>query len=442
MNQQKHKKVRETRKKVKTQATGRGLTSQAGLLPVVNFLDSLNISDKASKLLSIAQGQNTRYFIGEILSLIIIATIGGATSIDGIINLWADPVLRKISGWIQIPYATTLARLFKKFDHPNASALSLLNHELRKAVWKRGKHSPKSMIIDLDSTVKTTFGKQEGAQKGYNTNRKGANSYHPLIAFCAETKEILMGWLRCGSTYTGNGSVEFMKELSASLAQEVKITLLRCDRGFFSGEFLSWLESKGYDYLIKVKIKNFNRVLSVQDWTPIKGHPGWEEAAFEYKCNGWKNLRRFVSVRKEIEKVTKDPKQLTFIKTKDYEYFSYVTSEDFSPWDTHKRYGERATCETWFDDAKNQMALGHIKTNSFWANDALFQCGIIAYNTLRWMALCSKDSTLKKWEPKTIRTFLIRIAGKLLTGSRGLKIIYPPEQLYQKQVDIWFSSFA
>jgi len=64
-------------------------------------------------------------------------------------------------------------------------------------------------------------------------------------------------------------------------------------------------------------------------------------------------------------------------------YFCYVTTEKFTPWDTHKTYGKRATCETWIEEAKNQMALAHIKTNSFLANDALFQSTILAYNTVR-----------------------------------------------------------
>ncbi|MDQ7059264.1 MAG: hypothetical protein Q9N62_13005 [Ghiorsea sp.] len=52
-----------------------------------------------------------------------------------------------------------------------------------------------------------------------------------------------------------------------------------------------------------------------------------------------------------------------------------------------KKYGERATCETWIDEAKNQMGMAHIKTKDFLASSALFQCAVLAYNTVRWMAL-------------------------------------------------------
>ena len=41
-----------------------------------------------------------------------------------------------------------------------------------------------------------------------------------------------------------------------------------------------------------------------------------------------------------------------------------ITTERLTPWKAHKRYGERATCETWLDEAKNQMAMAHIKSGT------------------------------------------------------------------------------
>ena len=53
------------------------------------------------------------------------------------------------------------------------------------------------------------------------------------------------------------------------------------------------------------------------------------------------------------------------------------------------------------------MGLAHLKTNHFLANAALspppFQCAVLAYNTLRWMALLSGNAELKRWEPQSIR---------------------------------------
>ena len=108
-----------------------------------------------------------------------------------------------------------------------------------------------------------------------------------------------------------------------------------------------------------------------------------------------------------------------------------------TPWQTHKSYGKRATCETWIEEAKNQMALAHIKMNDFWGSSALFQCSILAYNTVRWMALCSGDKELKRWEPSTVRMFLVRIAGRIQTGARKLGLNTPENHLYPSQWEAW-----
>ncbi len=95
----------------------------------------------------------------------------------------------------------------------------------------------------------------------------------------------------------------------------------------------------------------------------------------------------FVAVRREKQP---DPRRLaTLFEIKEYDYFCYVTTDNDNPRQVHKQYGKRATCKTWIEKAKNQTALAHIKTNDFWASSVLFQSAILAYNTVRWVALLS-----------------------------------------------------
>lgn len=100
-----------------------------------------------------------------------------------------------------------------------------------------------------------------------------------------------------------------------------------------------------------------------------------------------------------------------------YEYFCYVTTEQLSPMEAHCSYGKRATCETWIEECKSQMKAGHLRTSEFLANAALFQCAVLAYNLLKWMALLT-GGVIRQWEVKTMRLWLIRVAGKLTKGSR------------------------
>ena len=83
------------------------------------------------------------------------------------------------------------------------------------------------------------------------------------------------------------------------------------------------------------------------------------------------------------------------------------------------------------------MAMGKIRTASFLANAALFHCAVLAYNTLRWMAIMSGSSTLRQREPETIRTYLVHVADKLLTGNRQLTVKTPDNHLYPQVWDDW-----
>ena len=260
--------------------------------------------------------------------------------------------------------------------------------------------------IDVDSTVKTVFGFQEGAAKGYNPFKRGALSYNPQVAFCSETKEILQAWLRTGSAYTSNGIVEFMKQLVTHMPQQMRI-VFRGDSGYFVGELLEWLDAKRHGYLIKVKLKGLTSLLDQQSWQEIDKAPGWQQCEFIHQCGTWSRGRRFVAVRR------------------------------LTPWQAHKRYGERATCETWLDEAKNQMTMAHIKSGNFVASSLIFQCAVLAYNTIRWMALLSDNKQLKRWEVQTVRTYLIRTAGKLLTGGKQLRLNVPNQHLHAAPWEAW-----
>ena len=46
-----------------------------------------------------------------------------------------------------------------------------------------------NITIDLDSTVITRYGQQEGSAKGYNRNKRGRNSHHPLGIYFTNTHD-------------------------------------------------------------------------------------------------------------------------------------------------------------------------------------------------------------------------------------------------------------
>jgi hypothetical protein len=422
--------------KIKTEMSGKNLTIYAGLLPVLNFMNKLNFKGKIKDEVSIERNPNALYAYQEVVKMIVIGLISGATAMEHIVTICKDKVLSRIAGWSVVPVSTTLSRIIKRSSFGTVVKIENLIHCFRGRVWKNSVRSGKKlksalnvMTLDVDSTVGGVCGNQEGAEKGYNPKKRGQKAYHPIIAMVAETKEIFHSWFRCGSAYTSNGIVEFMKECMSHVRRGVRV-IFRGDSGFFSGNLLDYLDLVGAGYLIKVKLRNLYLLLAGQSWISIPGHSGWEQADFQYGCAGWLCTRRFVAVRQLI-KVEKGLFDMPV-----YEYFCYVTTEMLSPYEVHRKYGERATCETWIEECKNQMRAGNIRTSEFLANAVLFQCAVLAYNILKWMGLLT-GGEVSRWEVKTIRLNLIRVAGKLVDRGHQLTLKLPEQFIHQEKWLSW-----
>jgi hypothetical protein len=423
--------------KITVEMTAKNMTVNAGLLPVFRYMDKLRLETLIEQLVKTPpRAENADFQFSDAVRMIITGQTAGATAMTHVTKVCGDEVIARMAGWESVPVATTITRIIKAVKEKNIVELEGVIPRLRGKVWKRlvrnGKRLASAVhrnLIDIDSTVQGVCGNQEGAEIGYNPHKKGQKAYHPQIAFCAETKEVLHSWYRCGSAYTSNGCVEFLKELFAGLSNSIR-KIIRADSGYFSGDILDYLESVESGYLIKVKLKNLNKLLSRQEWQPLAKVGGWEETEFLHKCGNWSKKRKFVAVRKQTG-VTDD-----MFKTPIYDYFCYVTTEAGSPMQLHRMYGKRATCETWIEECKSQMGAGSIRTDDFLANSVLFQCGVIAYNLLKWMGL-SVGGQIQKWEVKSIRLWLIRVAGKLTSGSRQLTLRLPKNFMYQAEWIAW-----
>jgi len=422
---------------VTVEMTGKNLTAHAGLLPVMRFMDKLELDRLVAEVVKTPQrGENAKYHFHQVVPMVILGQTAGATAMTHVAKMCSDPVLARLAGWGEVPDPTTMGRIIKAVKERNLVELESLIPKLRGKVWKRLVRSGKKLLcatqrilIDIDSTVQGVCGAQEGAEVGYNPHKKGQKAYHPIIAFCAETKEILHSWYRCGSAYTSNGCVEFLKELCAGLAKGIR-KFIRADSGYFSGEILDYLEKIAAGYLIKVKLKNLNQLLAKQQWQPVAKMPGWDGTEFMHRCGSWHTDRKFVAVRKQVG-ISDD-----MFRTPLYDYFCYVTTETGTPMQIHRKYGKRATCETWIEECKSQMGAGVIRTDDFLANSVLFQCGVLAYNLLKWMAL-AVGGPLQSWEVNSIRLWLIRVAGKLTSSGRKLILKLPTDFQYQTEWGAW-----
>jgi hypothetical protein len=413
-------------KKYRTEFTAKNLTGNAGLLNLGKFAEKIGLKSMLERHLTIKRRTNAKYSPADAVMMLIMGVLAGAKHISHMGMLRADGVIRALFGWEEFPTDRTFGRLFRLFGQKGCHQLSEVEALARKKVWSKKWFG--RITLDMDSTVRGVNGSQEGAAKGYNPKKKGQKSYHPLLCFIAESRECLHSWFRTGSAYTANGAVEFMKECFSGLPQRVWKVFVRADSAFFSGELLDFLEERSSQYLIKVKMKNLNALLMSCTWRKAKNKPGVETAQFIYKCLEWKKERRFVAVRKLI---AEDTEGLLYPMPQ-YEQFCYVTNLELTPWECHSLYGKRSTSENWVEWCKNQMASGSILTQEFWANSALFQTCILAYNLMVWMMRLTAEEGFKQ-EPNTIRDWLVRTPASLIRTARKCILKLPRDYVFKEQ---------
>jgi hypothetical protein len=413
-------------RKYHVQFTEKNLTANAGLVHLGQFAKKLDLHKMLEQDISIVRGPTAQVSVADAIMMLAMGVVAGAKHMSHLALLRTDAVIRALFRWDSFPDDTTFGRLFKLFRPVHCHELSEVEAKARTKVWSTKWFG--RITLDLDSTVKGVYGSQQGAEKGFNTTKKGQKSYHPLLCFIAETRECLHNWFRSGSAYTGNGAREFMKECFSRIPKRAWTILVRADSGFFSGDLLDLLEEKASQYLIKVKMKNLATLLMEQSWRKAKNKPGVETAEFMHQCHGWTRARRFVAVRILVDTETKG----TLFPLPHYEFVCYVTNLSCTPWEVHQCYRKRATSENWIEWCKNQMASGSILTQDFWANSALFQTSILAYNLLVWMMWLNDEKGFRE-EPDTIRAWLIHVPARLLHGSRQWVLKLSKTYLFKEQ---------
>jgi len=413
-------------KPFRVEFTDNKLTGNAGLVHLGRFAKKLRLQNILERHISISRGENAKYDVPTAIIMLMLGALSGVKHLSHMILLKTDTVIRQLCGWDSFPHNSTFGRVFKLFQPVHCHELSEAENEARRKVWS--KKWVGRVTLDLDSSVRGVYGSQEGAAKGYNPLKKGQKSYHPLFCFIAENRECLHNWFRCGDAYSANGAVEFVKECYSRLPKRVWLIIWRGDRAFFNGKTMDTIEERQGQYLFKVSFKGLGKLLMAQSWRPLRRRPGWEGAEFEYSCHGWKRARRFVAVRRLVQENTEG----RLFPQPQYEFFCYVTNLDLTPWKAHKFYGKRATSENWIEWCKNQMAAGSILSQDFWANSAMFQTCILAYNLLVWMMWLTTRKGLRQ-EPNTIRAWLIKAPARLITSGRRLILQLAQDYFFKEQ---------
>lgn len=292
-------------------------------------------------------------------------------------------------------------------------------------------------VLDVDTTVKVLYGKQEGAVVGYNPKKPGRPSHTYHTYSLANLRLILDVEVQPGNQMAAKYTAPDLWSLLNRIPSTHWPQFIRGDCAFGTDGVMSAAEEKGVPYLFKLKLtKNIKRLIERlmlnQEW--VSAGQIWQGQESVIQLQGWDKSRRVIVLRKRVNKdvlaVTEDTNtkqlKLNFAeldnKTAIYEYAVLVTSLQDEVITIARHYRDRADSENVFDELKNQWGWGGFTTQD------LSRCRLVAravgliYNW--WNLFVRLADPNKHLEAITSRPLLLHAIGKQTThaGQTFIKV--------------------
>jgi hypothetical protein len=265
------------------------------------------------------------------------------------------------------------------------------------------------LIFDLDSTVVTVFGHQDGAEVGYNPRHRGKRSYNPMLCMEANSSYLWDAELRAGNAGTWDGSPELLDICFSNVPPDIRELRVRADAGFGVNPVFDALESHSAVYTVVARMTPaLQRLLPGLSYSPV--NRDWEMTDFQHRPHSWSQARRFVVARRFLSGNEKQP---TLFASGRYAYRAWVTNLSLTPLGVWHFYDARAAIEPRIGELLQDYALRKIPTSSFQANALFLEIIRLAYNLVNaFQRLCLQES----WQSLTLsklRYKLFLLPGEL-----------------------------
>ncbi|VSW04956.1 IS1380-Spn1 transposase [Streptococcus pneumoniae] len=385
---------------------GGHLTQYGGLIFFQELFSQLKLKERISKyLVTNDQRRYCRYSDSDILVQFLFQLLTGYGTDYACKELSADAYFPKLLEGGQLASQPTLSRFLSRTDEETVHSLRCLNLELVEFFLQF--HQLNQLIVDIDSTHFTTYGKQEGV--AYNAHYR-AHGYHPLYAFEGKTGYCFNAQLRPGNRYCSEEADSFITPVLERFNQ----LLFRMDSGFATPKLYDLIEKTGQYYLIKLKK---NTVLSRlgdlslpcpqdEDLT-ILPHSAYSETL--YQAGSWSHKRRVCqfSERKEGNLF--------------YDVISLVTNmTSGTSQDQFQLYRGRGQAENFIKEMKEGFFGDKTDSSTLIKNEVRMMMSCIAYN----LYLFLKHLAGGDFQTLTIKRFrhlFLHVVGKCVrTGRKQL----------------------
>ena len=246
-------------------------------------------------------GTNKQHLLVPLLRQSIYSRLAGYEDVNDAERLAVDPAMRHVVGGraAQADKEAASPSGVGRFEtetlsaNSNLKALMNLSGEWIDKVHQR--KPPKQLILDLDSSVSETYGRQEGT--AYNGHFE-CTCYHPLFLF-NQFGDLERAMLRRGN----NASAKFWRRVLLPVIERYRHLdipkFFRGDAAFANPALYRVLEKEGYRYAIRLKANAvLERKIEHLLTRPV-GRPSHKPKAFyhsfHYQAKSWHQPRRVVA---------------------------------------------------------------------------------------------------------------------------------------------------
>ena len=331
--------------------------------------------------------------VRDILGTLFLSVLAGHKRYAHITTIRSDRVNPELLGMTEVASEDSVRRALSQLDE--SEALAWLDGHLAAITLPVLGLAP--WVLDTDNTVKTLYGKQEGAEKSYNPKKPGrpSHSYHSY--FMGNTRLALGVEVEPGNQHTGKHvAVGMWKRLDA-LPKELWPAFIRGDVSFGSEPILREAEDRNLHYLSKLRLtanirKVINRLIDRGEW--LDAGQGFRGAETRIQLTGWSKSRRIVVLKRRIQGevlIADEQLNLSFIETENgvrkYEYQVLVTSMDNEILTIAQHYRDRGDSENCFDELKNQWGWGGFTTKDLQRCRIISRMVALVYN---WWSLYTR----------------------------------------------------
>ena len=403
--------------------TSKEITPWGGMVFLKQMLQKIGFREVIDSNLDLPQsGSNRGYKTATIIEGFITSIWCGANRFLHTEVTRHDLTLGKIFDWKNTPGQDTYKRFFGKFNQATNQKVSDYFYS-----WIFDNFKFDNFTLDIDSSVMTRYGEQEGAKKGYNPAKRGRCSHHPLIAFIDDVKLVANMWLRSGDTSSANNFLSFLEDTLSKLKNKT-VSLIRLDSGFFQSNILDYLEQKPMSYIIAAKFTHPIQRVIKESTSWIVLDTGIEICEQVYQSDSWQVPRRLVIVRQKIKDRPNAPgKQLRiFLEEevfKNYRYSAYVTNMNLAPAEIWRLYRGRANAENRIKELKYDFGFDSFNLKDFYATEAALTFVMIAYNLMAlFRTFVLQEKTQKTLSTLRYRTFAVGAYFEKINDKLVLKI--------------------